>query len=153
MRAQGDVFAAKAIVLAELDENQAAFFGERGMAKAFGVKEVGSLGPVAVYIGEDAIERAVILSPGTRLQLELPTTKPAPLRRAAKLAYSPSEPMHGTEILRDSELREIERSNLHAALQQTRWKIAGPGGAAELLGVRPTTLASRIRKLGIERPV
>jgi transcriptional regulator with GAF, ATPase, and Fis domain len=101
----------------------------------------------------NVIERAVILSPGTRLQLDLPTAAPASLRRSGKVVYPLSDPIDGIEIMSDSELRNIERENLHAALQRTRWKIAGPGGAAELLGVRPTTLASRIRKLGIERPV
>ena len=51
-------------------------------------------------------------------------------------------------MLTESELRALERENLLTALRRTRWKISGPGGAAELLGVRPTTLASRIRKLG-----
>ncbi len=43
--------------------------------------------------------------------------------------------------------------NILAALKRTTWKIAGEDGAAELLGIKPTTLASRMRKMGIERPV
>jgi len=39
-----------------------------------------------------------------------------------------------------------------AALDQTGWRIRGPGGAAALLGLKPTTLESRIKKLGLERP-
>jgi transcriptional regulator with GAF, ATPase, and Fis domain len=39
------------------------------------------------------------------------------------------------------------------ALTRTDWKIHGPGGTAELLGVKPTTLISRIKKLGLKRPV
>jgi len=39
-----------------------------------------------------------------------------------------------------------------AALDQTGWRIRGPGGAAALLGLKPTPLESRIKKLGLERP-
>jgi DNA-binding NtrC family response regulator len=56
-------------------------------------------------------------------------------------------------LLTEQALRELERENLRRALRRTRWKVSGPDGAAELLGLRPTTLASRMRKLGLERPV
>jgi len=46
-------------------------------------------------------------------------------------------------------LRENERRHIIQALQKTNWKIRGPGGAAELLDIHPSTLAFRIRKLGI----
>jgi len=52
-------------------------------------------------------------------------------------------------VLTDEELRLREKSNLEQALQQTDWKIYGTGGAAELLGLKPTTLLSRIKKMGI----
>ena len=55
------------------------------------------------------------------------------------------------EVLTDAEMKELERGNLRAALELCDGKISGPGGAAELLGVRPTTLAYRIRKLGLRR--
>ena len=47
----------------------------------------------------------------------------------------------------DRRLREQE--NIELALKQTEWKIYGTGGAAELLGLKPTTLLSRIKKMGI----
>ena len=47
----------------------------------------------------------------------------------------------------------MERENLLAALKATEWKIYGPGGAAELLNMKPTTLSSRIRRMGLKRPV
>jgi len=53
--------------------------------------------------------------------------------------------------LTEVEVRRIEAENLRRALRQTRWKIYGPDGAAELLGVKPTTLVSRIKKLGLKR--
>ncbi len=46
-------------------------------------------------------------------------------------------------------MRQRERDNIAVALLETRGKIYGPGGAAELLEVKPTTLAYRIKKLGL----
>ena len=54
--------------------------------------------------------------------------------------------------LKAAELRDLERDNLIRALEQTKWRIAGEGGAAELLGIRPSTLRDRIKALGIQRP-
>jgi transcriptional regulator with GAF, ATPase, and Fis domain len=48
-----------------------------------------------------------------------------------------------------AEVRRLERENILAALSQSGGRIRGPGGAAELLGLKPTTLASRIKALGI----
>jgi transcriptional regulator with GAF, ATPase, and Fis domain len=48
-----------------------------------------------------------------------------------------------------AEVRRLERANIEAALAATRGKIFGDDGAARLLGMRPTTLASRIKALGI----
>jgi formate hydrogenlyase transcriptional activator len=55
-------------------------------------------------------------------------------------------------ILTDSECRARERANLMKALQRTDGRIYGAGGAAELLGINPTTLASRLRALKITPP-
>jgi transcriptional regulator with GAF, ATPase, and Fis domain len=49
-------------------------------------------------------------------------------------------------------MRHRDRDNIVAALRVTGWKIHGAGGAAELLGMKPTTLASRIQKMKIKRP-
>jgi transcriptional regulator with GAF, ATPase, and Fis domain len=49
------------------------------------------------------------------------------------------------------ELKRQERDSIATALKQTGGKIFGPGGAAELLGMKPTTLASRIKALGLQR--
>ena len=51
-----------------------------------------------------------------------------------------------------AELKQQEHENVLAALQKTNWKVAGPSGAAELLGVKPSTLATRMKVLGIQRP-
>ncbi len=57
------------------------------------------------------------------------------------------------KILTIKELHILEKENIIKALKQTRWKISGKHGAAELLQLPSTTLASRIKALGIERPV
>src|SRR5437016_13002891 len=55
-------------------------------------------------------------------------------------------------LLTEAEVRSLERDNLLATLQAAKWKVRGPGGAAELLGVKPATLYSRMQKLGIKPP-
>ena len=97
---------------------------------------------------QNVIERAVITAHADRLSFDLPTDvqpeKP-----------SPAEVSQSTEaaIISYGEMRRRDRENILAALRQTRWKISGEGGAAELLEIKPTTLASRMKKMGIERPV
>jgi len=53
------------------------------------------------------------------------------------------------EVLTVAEMREFEANNIRKALEQAGGKISGAGGAAELLEMKPTTLASRIKSLGI----
>ena len=55
-------------------------------------------------------------------------------------------------ILTDPELRRRERANIVAALTKSGGRIHGPDGAAELLRINPSTLVSRIRKLGLKKP-
>lgn len=97
---------------------------------------------------KNVIERAVILSQGHVLRLDL--SLPA---RGAKPAGS----VTGNEAARDAvlterEMKALQKRNLVAALKQANWRVSGKGGAAELLGIRPTTLSDRIRVLGIKRP-
>ena len=49
-------------------------------------------------------------------------------------------------------LKEQERAHILQALQQSRWKINGPGGAAQILDINASTLAFRMKKLGIKKP-
>jgi transcriptional regulator with GAF, ATPase, and Fis domain len=49
-------------------------------------------------------------------------------------------------------LVEIEKRHIRTVLDTTRWRIEGGGGAAQLLGLKPSTLRSRMLKLGIARP-
>jgi PAS domain S-box-containing protein len=94
---------------------------------------------------QNAIERTVILSPGGPLHFDLTWSKAtnAPHERNIK----ESEPVLRTR----DELKRQERDAIAAALKQTAGKIFGSGGAAELLGMKPTTLISRIKALKLDR--
>ena len=86
----------------------------------------------------------MIISTGDRLAFDLPATEGAKSK--------PTEPAAAPErVLTDAEIRSLEADNLRAALRAAGGKIYGPGGAAERLGVRPTTLASRMKALGLGR--
>ena len=98
---------------------------------------------------QNVIERAVITATSGRLTFDLPTDIKSTTPSAAAAPQSTAESV----ITSDDEMRRRERENILAALKQTKWKISGAGGAAELLGIKTTTLASRIKKMGIERPV
>lgn len=97
---------------------------------------------------QNVIERAVITSTATKLRFDLPTDAPKKPSATKK-----SNATGDAEIIADDEMRRRERENMLAALKRTKWKLSGEGGAAELLGIKPTTLASRMKKMGIERPV
>jgi len=98
---------------------------------------------------KNVIERAVILSPGNvlRLDLSMPNS-------GAMHSNTPAiETKQSDTVLTEKEMRDLQKKNLTAALEQTGWRVSGPSGAAELLGVKPTTLADRIRSFKIKRPV
>ena len=96
---------------------------------------------------KNVIERAVILSRGNVLRLE------ASLPEAATNGSQPVTDAAATaEFLTEQEMREFQKNNTIAALKQANWRVSGPGGAADLLGIKPTTLADRIRTLGIRKP-
>ena len=59
-------------------------------------------------------------------------------------------PKEGSRVLNETQRKEIERNNIVSALKRTGGRVGGPGGAAELLGVKPTTLRSRMKAFGIE---
>jgi PAS domain S-box-containing protein len=96
---------------------------------------------------KNVIERAVILSPGNVLRLEasLPAHVAAGETESAEITSDAT-------FLTEREMREFQKTNLVAALKKADWRVSGPDGAAELLGVKPTTLADRVRTLGIRKP-
>jgi transcriptional regulator with GAF, ATPase, and Fis domain len=71
--------------------------------------------------------------------LELPVAQPQ-IREVSRTE---------TEFLTDAQWRKKERQNLLAVLQAAGGKVSGPGGAADLLGINPNTLASRLRSFRI----
>jgi transcriptional regulator with GAF, ATPase, and Fis domain len=97
---------------------------------------------------QNVIERAVILARGGPLRVDL--ALPAAASGAPSRRERAQEPVEG--FVTDREFRKRERQNLIAALTEAGWKIYGRGGAAALLGMKPTTLVSRIQALGLERP-
>ena len=100
---------------------------------------------------QNLVERAVIRSDNGVLPNPLSTSQANRLDIA--LADLPGTPTSASDmpdvILTDRECRERERANLMKALQRTDGRIYGEGGAAELLGINPTTLASRLRAFKI----
>lgn len=92
---------------------------------------------------QNVIERAAILARNGRLSIDLPETHTLAVSDNSKGASRPI-------ILTDEELRAQERINILAALKAANGKVSGIGGAAEILCVKPTTLASRIKALQIK---
>ena len=79
------------------------------------------------------VERAMIVAPGPELTIALPQCAVAPDRSRVKLV-------------------DVERDHILSVLESTRWRIRGVHGAAEQLGLKPTTLETRMAKLGLHRP-
>ena len=97
---------------------------------------------------QNVIERAAVVSTGRMLQL--PETwavsfDPLPSKEAADMNRSIES------LRREATLEELERSHILEVLQQTGWRVEGPKGAAMILGLNPSTLRSRMLKLGIKR--
>ena len=80
----------------------------------------------------NVVERAMILATGPRLTISLPSPP------------SPAKPLE--------RLDAFQREHIRSVLELTGWRIRGPAGAAERLGMRPTTLETRMAKLGLKRP-
>jgi transcriptional regulator with GAF, ATPase, and Fis domain len=92
---------------------------------------------------QHVIERAVITADGTRLTIELP----AGTAEKVVTKVAPAD----DRVMTDAEVRLLEANNIRAALKRAEGNVFGAGGAAELLGIKPTTLASRIKALGLSR--
>ena len=82
----------------------------------------------------NVIERAMILAHGSRLRIDLP---------GGAAVATPSQGL--------TTLAEAEREHIQRVLDTTGGRIRGIGGAAEILGLKPTTLESRMAKLGLHR--
>jgi len=101
---------------------------------------------------ENVIERAVILSPGVELEvapgvlpeMEAVAPSPAPSPR-------PAPPEKPSEVPSPQSIEQVERGHILAVLMQTNWRIEGSDGAAAVLNLNPSTLRSRMKKLGVQR--
>ena len=81
----------------------------------------------------NVVERAMIVATGPRLTIAVPQGSAAATRRSARLV-------------------DVEREHISSVLESTGWRIRGAGGAAERLGLKPTTLETRMARLGLKRP-
>jgi formate hydrogenlyase transcriptional activator len=81
----------------------------------------------------NVLERAMIVASGSRLTIDLPPASAAATRHSVKLA-------------------DMEKEHIRNVLKRTDWRVRGEGGAADRLGLKPTTLENRMAKLGIRRP-
>ncbi len=108
---------------------------------------------------ENLVERAVLLSPGKELRVPLSELRdlspPSLVASAATASLRHASPVSNALPASASiaTMEEAERQHILRALRQTQWRIAGPRGAANLLGMKRTTLQARMRKLGIRRPI
>jgi transcriptional regulator with GAF, ATPase, and Fis domain len=88
------------------------------------------------------VERSMILSPGTKLELGTNLLPSGPTSQDAAQAMQ-----HKSE-----DLEAVARAHIISVLEACDWRVRGKGGAAERLGLKRTTLQSRMKKLGIQRP-
>jgi transcriptional regulator with GAF, ATPase, and Fis domain len=94
---------------------------------------------------QNTVERAIILWREGPLTFDLPASRP--------LEHIVEQPNSDVKVRLPTreEVKRLEREAIINALKQTNGKVSGPGGAARLLGLQPSTLASRISSLGIKR--
>ena len=96
---------------------------------------------------QNVIERAVILSQDGPLRFFIESSVPVRFAKGRPTSEVPSSP----QLLTREDLRRLERESIVSALKQAGGKIFGPNGAAKLLGMKPTTLNSRIVALGLNQ--
>jgi transcriptional regulator with GAF, ATPase, and Fis domain len=108
---------------------------------------------------QNVIERAVVLSQGSTLQLAPgfgPQMEPAPVSVPPNSTNRPSgnsvDTLPAVPHQNDASLTEVERRHIESVLAQTNWMIEGERGAARILNLSPSTLRSRMHKMGIRRP-
>ena len=87
----------------------------------------------------NVVERAMIVTTGPQLTIALPTTAGCSDRLAGERRSS-------------DKMADVQREHIRSVLESSRWRIRGAGGAADRLGLRPTTLETRMARLGLVRP-
>ena len=96
---------------------------------------------------ENVIERAVILSRGIELEVALDVLPEITKAGAPRPAVEEKRP----EVPSPDSIDQVERNHILEVLMRTNWRIEGPEGAAALLNLNPSTLRSRMKKLGVQR--
>ncbi|MFZ7127703.1 MAG: sigma 54-interacting transcriptional regulator [Desulfobacterales bacterium] len=100
---------------------------------------------------QNVLERALIIAKSNTLHFDLPLN---PMRDMSNHQVILQKKAEGnTDIIAYAEIKRLERDNIINALRRSGWKVHGRGGAAELLGIKPTTLTYRIKRMGINKPI
>jgi transcriptional regulator with GAF, ATPase, and Fis domain len=95
---------------------------------------------------QNVIERAVIIATNNRLDIRV--NMPLSSQQNS-VTDANQQPNASDDILTEEGMRDVYRHNIIRALQQTQGRVAGKQGAADLLGLKPSTLNSKIRSLKI----
>lgn len=98
---------------------------------------------------ENVVERAVIAARPGSLHFDIPEAA-AESPNSSSSGAGDRAVEENVAVVPEREMRRRERENIAAALKLCKGRVYGPGGAAELLGVQPTTLSARIRKFGLK---
>jgi len=97
---------------------------------------------------QNIIERAVIIAQSERLILDLPKGAISGIISTTNQSVKTSD-----KVLTFDEIKQLERDNIVKALIGSNWKIFGKDGAAEMLAIPPTTLTTRIKRMGLKKPL
>jgi len=98
---------------------------------------------------KNVIERALILSPDDHLRLDLSFSG---VDSGDTELPQESGDVAVKDFVTDAEMRERQKENIRRALEHSRWRISGKQGAAELLGMKPSTLTDRMKGFGLKKP-
>ncbi len=119
------------------------------LSKANMLKLQGFNWPGNVRELQNIMERAVIISSSNKLNLNLPAEEPENEPSVHKSGNAGI--FTNPDVITENEIREQQRTNILSALRQCHGRIYGENGAARMLKVKPTTLAYRIKKMGISK--
>jgi GAF domain-containing protein len=127
----------------------AGFWGQRVAWRGTTFGAIGAFSTTTPSRSDDDVLRLVASQLGSAIARERASHELRELRERLA-ADGNGARSHGSKaVLSEEDVRRLERENIVAALEATRGRIYGRGGAAELLGLKPTTLASRLKKMGI----
>jgi transcriptional regulator with GAF, ATPase, and Fis domain len=130
------------------------------LVKHFCQKHEGKIGRKIIEIPKDVIDALVAYDwPGNIRELENIIERAMVLSRSGILEYGewiPTGKTTGSENGKShstAKLEDVEKNHIIETLKKTGWKVSGEKGAAKILGLNPTTLEARMKKLGIKREV